>query len=239
MLGRFVGAAIALTATACSFDPSGLTGGAADVDAPTAATDGRPPIDAPTGGGPDAPTQCGDADGDTVCDAQDRCPGHDDRHDLDSDGTPDDCDDWDCGAQKPSISLPASTGSSLNASIELWSWNFGPNVVEVSPGASLGYGDTVAMRDSNGGCTGCNDQVEIGWADGARFQCVDFGDPPQSQTQRRVLVDTVTMPTSPGRHDVVIKVAQASSCTAGGGSRVNGWWEAAPTQPIVAAVCVR
>ena len=35
---------------------------------------------------------CGDDDGDSVCDALDRCMGHDDRLDADSDGVPDGCD---------------------------------------------------------------------------------------------------------------------------------------------------
>lgn len=33
-----------------------------------------------------------DTDGDTVCDVDDRCPGHDDRNDRDGDGIPDACD---------------------------------------------------------------------------------------------------------------------------------------------------
>jgi hypothetical protein len=38
------------------------------------------------------PEACPDADGDGVCDADDRCPGHDDRLDADGDSVPDGCD---------------------------------------------------------------------------------------------------------------------------------------------------
>ncbi len=40
----------------------------------------------------DVPTECPDSDGDGVCDADDRCPGHDDRLDEDGDTVPDGCD---------------------------------------------------------------------------------------------------------------------------------------------------
>lgn len=56
------------------------------IDAPTdAATDAA--IDAPI----DAPP-CPDADGDTICDVLDICPGHDDRLDADADTVPNGCD---------------------------------------------------------------------------------------------------------------------------------------------------
>ena len=222
---------------ACAFDPTGLPSGATD-GRPSGDPDGAIAIDAP-GASIDAPGPCPDDDGDTVCDSADRCPGSDDRRDHDADGNPDSCDDWDCGPTRPTISLPVSTGGTLNASIELWSFNFGPNVIELAPGATIGFGDTVALRDSNNACTSCNDQVEVGFAGGARFQCVDFGDPQQGVTQRQLRTGTVTAPATPGRHDVVIKVAQAGNCNSDGGSRVDGWWQSAPTGPIVAAVCVR
>ena len=237
-LGLYLGGLTA-TVAACAFDPTGLPPGGNNDGRPADPDGAVATIDAP---GPlpiDAPGPCSDDDGDTVCNNVDRCPGSDDRRDADSDGTPDGCDDWDCGPTRPTISLPASTGGNLNASIELWSFNFGPNVVELAPGATIGFGDTVALRDSNNACTNCNDQVEVGFAGGARFQCVDFGDPQQGVTQRQLRTGSVTAPSAPGRHDVVIKVAQAGNCTSGGGSRVDGWWESVPTAPIVAAVCVR
>jgi hypothetical protein len=46
----------------------------------------------------DPDTGCPDRDGDGVCDADDRCPGHDDRLDADGDGMPDGCDRCDVGS---------------------------------------------------------------------------------------------------------------------------------------------
>lgn len=239
MWPRRLGLCVVGLAAGCAFDPTGLP--------PGTTSDGRPAdpdaavvaIDAPVTPVIDAPGPCPDDDGDGVCNATDRCPGSNDTVDHDGDGNPDGCDDWDCGPTRPSINLPVSTGGSINAAIELWSFNFGPNVIELSPGATVGFGDTVALRDDNNGCGNCNDQVEVGFAGGARFQCVDFGNPQQGVTQRQIRTGTITAPSTPGRHDVVIKVAQAGNCNSDGSTRVNGWWPPAPTSPIVAAVCVR
>lgn len=238
MRARRLGLGLVALAAGCSFDPNGLPPGGGG-DGPRADPDAQVgAIDAP-GSTIDAPGPCPDDDGDTVCNTTDRCPGSDDRVDHDSDGTPDGCDDWDCGPTRPTIALPASTTGNIVAAIELWSFNFGPNVVELAPGATIGFGDTVALRDNNNGCGNCNDQVEVGFADGGRFQCVDFGNPQQGVTQRQLRTGTVTAPTAPGRHDVVIKVAQAGGCNTDNDQRVDGWWQSAPTTPIVAAVCVR
>lgn len=233
---RLAGACAVAMVAACAFDPSGLP--TSGTDGATGGPDGSgPTVDAPPGT-IDGPTACLDDDNDTVCNGADHCPGSDDRRDADSDGTPDGCDDWDCGPTRPSISLPASTGGSVNGTIELWSFNFGPNVVELSPGATIGFGDTLSIRDTNDDCPGCLDQIEVGFADGARFQCVDFGNPSQDIPQRMIRTGTVTAPTAPGRHDVVMQVAQANNCNSG--SRVMGWWQQPPTSaPLVAAVCVR
>ncbi|MBK9034746.1 MAG: hypothetical protein IPL61_26355 [Myxococcales bacterium] len=238
MRGPGIGALALALVAGCAFDPS-ARGTSGDDDAPTG-PDARAELDAPDPLSIDAPGPCPDDDGDTVCNIGDRCPGQDDRQDRDADGTPDACDAWDCGPTAPSINLPTSTGGDLNATMEAWSFGFDGNVIEVSPGAQLLFGDSVAMRDSNDACTGCNDQIEVGWAAGARFQCFDFGNPTQSQTQRQTRVaQQITMPTTPGRHDVVLQVAQAGNCTGNGGERVNGWYRTVPTAPIVAAVCVR
>lgn len=239
MLGRAVGACL-LVMTGCAFDPSALGPGQADPDARVTTTDGARAVDAPGPLPPDAPAGCPDDDGDTVCNNGDRCPGQDDRQDRDGDGAPDACDGWDCGPTAPSINLPASTGGDLNATMEAWSFAFDGNVIEASPGEQVLFGDSVTMRDSNDNCPGCNDQVEVGWAAGARFQCLDFGNPSQDQTVRQTRVaQQLTIPSTPGRHDVVLQVAQAGNCGGSGGERMNGWYRTVPTSPIVAAVCVR
>ena len=66
-----------------------------------------------------AGTATGDSDGDGVCDASDVCPGGDDTVDTDGDGTPDDCDNYNCSDELISqfSSDPLThqgTGSSLS-----------------------------------------------------------------------------------------------------------------------------
>ena len=51
-----------------------------------------PPVEPDVIDVPDVPDACPDSDGDGVCNADDRCPGHDDRLDGDGDSVPDGCD---------------------------------------------------------------------------------------------------------------------------------------------------
>lgn len=56
---------------------------------------------------------CSDVDADSVCDADDRCAGHDDRIDSDADGTPDGCDVCPSAA---SAGATCGAGQACNAS---------------------------------------------------------------------------------------------------------------------------
>jgi IPT/TIG domain len=74
---------------------------------------------------------CSDVDADSVCDANDRCPGYDDRIDSDADGTPDGCDACPSAA---SAGLTCGNGQACNATgscVELLcdAWAHGPGVV--------------------------------------------------------------------------------------------------------------
>ena len=66
------------------------------------------------------PSNCPDADGDNVCDANDVCPGFDDLQDADNDGIPDGCDA--CSNQTtnfPTSSLSHSGTGSTSTSVSL------------------------------------------------------------------------------------------------------------------------
>jgi hypothetical protein len=213
---------------ACSFQRGGAVGGDDD------GGDDAPPVDAAVTV-PDA--GCDDDDADGVCNTADICADNDDRLDGDGDGKPDGCDDWKCGAQKPSD--PGLFGivgiGSGTSTLSFISFGNGP-VAAVAPGQQLelGYSYGIQVGCPNAAGT-CRAQIEFGIGD-VRLGCL-FDDTVVSTVGETDFGQDVDMaaPTTPGLYQLRAKVATVST-GCGNGTSFTG--NPPPEQQTFAILCV-
>ena len=216
----------AVLVSACTFAPTGLSPTLGDDD-----DDDDVPVDARAVDAIaiDSMPGCLDDDDDDVCNQDDDCQGHDDRLDVDGDGTPDGCDDWSCGATRPSVTLPVTIEGGLT--IREVSIDGGGAVEELGRNANAVVGVRYTCVDDN---RGPQDKLELGVADGIRLSCRRPSDQILGWTAPPIGFNTG------GSHRVVsltAQVAHENNCSSG--DREDGWADAAPDEPIIGVICVR
>jgi hypothetical protein len=214
-----------ILASACSFSGEpGSPGGDDGVDAP------RPPDATPDARCPD-----GDADGDTVCDSAEKCPGKNDLADDDADGIPDDCDDWRCGVK------PAPPGTPVSVATPNRQWSASSptigtlRLVVAKPNVAFDYMFEYMMtvHCASGGT--CKAQLEIGMSPPiGRLGCaadrdVDDNDPTSDSAAGQLMA-----PATPGVYEIRLNAAQMVGCGTG-----NLWYGAPPGgESTIAKLCV-
>jgi hypothetical protein len=104
----------------------------------------------------DAGPSCPDSDHDGVCDAVDKCPGHDDRKDQDGDGVPDACDVCPGGDDKVDTDHDGV-----------------PDVCDVCPNDAHDDSDHDTVCDSADKCPGFDDRIDSD-GDGVPDGCDPF-----------------------------------------------------------------
>ena len=233
---RFV--AVLMVVSGCSFSqgtaPQRLDSGTTGTDSAGQAIDASTVSDA---------TSCADSDGDTICNAVDKCPGFDDRLDADGDTIPDGCDTWPCGATPV---MPSSTvtqdevAGGSHRITSLTGTKLGGSVLRVvAPGASVSVTTTYSITDCIS--PGAIDQIEVGLVTGTREACI-YDANPQGNGAGNCGVQTTgsptmtfTAPTTPGRYDFRFRIGQDYAC-----ADHTGWWTNVPPGPAttVAILCV-
>lgn len=224
-MGCYRALVLALVVVGCQYQAPAA--GDVDSDAP-AQPDGPPPPDT-------SQPACGDADGDTVCDEDDTCPGSDDKADTDGDGLADGCDDWPCG------SLPAAPSATVTVGNTTWgatlsNVNFGGSTrVVAAKNADVSLSFDYAIHDSS--CPGnCIDQIEVGIITGKRQKCPFDQAVQKNQNVTGSRTTTLRVPTTSGLHTVRYGLGQNFSCTA---NNANDWWQGEPPDAhTIAIVCV-
>lgn len=215
-----------LVATACSF--SSPKGSQAD--------DGG---DDDNGGDDDTdpPPTCPDADKDTTCDAADKCPGHDDRKDADTDGIADGCDDWPCGMTKPGD--PGGVMSDEGSDGRDWGATFinigDDRRLVVNAGQPFNARFTWGLTINCGGSqNSCPAQVEIGYGQ-TRTGCVYDNDVGDDAFIAITFSGQLTAPATSGMHELRLNAGRNASCGTG-----TSWYGGDPgSDSTIAILCVR
>jgi hypothetical protein len=189
------------------------------------------------GGGTAGPPMCAadDADCDTVPDAADRCPGHDDRADADGDGIPDGCDDWPCGLK------PDDPGSSMTDGQIATGRSWGANNIQigamrrlvVAPGAMFDaqFDWWIFLK-----CVGstCSAQAEIGYG-GARSSCIFDGTVSDLDRHDGRFEQQLMAPPTAGVHELRLNAGRNAACGTG-----TSWYAGDPgSDSTIAILCVR
>jgi hypothetical protein len=210
-------------AAACSFSaPNGGGGGGGDDDGSG-------------GGGIDAPPPCADDDGDTVCNAADKCPGKDDRPDADGDGVPDDCDDWPCGAKPADPGDPMGDSSSDGRGWSAAGINIGMSRRVVVPAgqqysAQFGWGMIISCFQQSF----CRAQIELGYG-ATRAGCIYDNFVEAGRLITGGYNGQLTAPAVPGVYELRLNVGRSSSCGSG-----TSWYGGDPGgDSTIAVLCVR
>ncbi len=216
-----------LLLAACSFDAPG-SGDSSD-DGGGGDDDG--------GGGPVEPPGCpdGDDDGDAACNAADRCQGHDDRLDIDSDGTADGCDDWPCGLkpEDPGELMSDAAGDGRNWGA--WPIDIGDDRrVVATPGQQFPVAFRWGLYFQCGQQGSCRGQVEIGYGT-TRVGCVYDNTVPDELLFRNDYSGQLTAPTTPGVYEIRLNAGRGTSCGTG-----MSWYGGDPgDDSTIAILCVR
>jgi hypothetical protein len=187
------------------------------------------------GRGPDGTPPCADDDGDTVCNADDKCPGKDDRADADADGVPDGCDDWPCGAKPDDPGDPmldAAPGRSWTASfITIGSSRRVVAAAGQPFNARFGWGIRINCPPTQ---TTCKAQVEIGYG-ATRTGCIYDGTVPDDQLLVNAFNAPITAPAAPGVYELRLNAGEWTSC----GDSQQPWYGGDPgNESTIAIVCV-
>lgn len=190
-------------------------------------------VDADGDGVPDGCDPCpgdnpDDQDGDGVCDSEDVCTGSDDAVDADGDGVPDGCDPCPIdGPAAPGIELPVS-GSGITISSA--SINGGGNVAVVNPGQTFSV--TLAYSVVDCGCSGCLDEIEVGFVPGGGPSYCAYQGVPGCQGASGTDTSQMTAPSGPGVYDIRFNLRQDYVCG-------TSWWGPEPGDVrTVASICV-
>ena len=111
----------------------------------------------------------------------------------------------------------------------------GGNVAVVDRSAMISLSLSYSITDC--ACTGCIDQIEVGWVPGARLFCAYDNNPRCSTASTGTSTQMVTTPSSPGLYDLRFGLAQDYSCFQGGRT---DWFTGAPSAAgRVGVICVR
>lgn len=216
---------VPLVATACSF--SSPRGSQAD--------DGG---DDDNGGDDDTdPPMCAaDDDKDGVCNDADKCAGHDDRKDADTDGIADGCDDWPCGLK------PNDPGGAMSDSgSEGRSWyaafiNIGNSRrALVTAGQPFDAQFTWSLLiNCGGGQATCRAQAEFGYG-AMRAGCLYDNNVSDEQLRVSTFDGQLTAPATPGVHELRLNAGRATDCGTG-----TSWYGGDPgPESTIAILCVR
>jgi hypothetical protein len=179
-----------------------------------------------------------DSDGDGVCNSMDACAAGPDDEDEDGDAIADACDDWPCGV-KPASPAASVTWQTPNENVTLSMIDvqtMGQRAV-VSPGAVFPVAARYSIVDCQ--CTGCIDQIEIGFHDIGKAACLYNGNPggsncntPTTGAETRM----VTAPMTPGVYQLRFNRGNDNTCQNNG-----AWWDDTPPGAgnTFALVCVK
>jgi hypothetical protein len=209
---------------------------ACSFSSPEVAPGDGPPGDG-GGSGSDAPPACadGDADGDTVCNAADKCPGQDDRADADSDGNPDGCDDWPCGVK------PDDPGSNMTDGDLGSGRGWGATNIQIgtmrrlvaAPGAAFAARFDWWVLLNCAGST-CPAQIEFGYGS-TRSGCIFEGTVDDFDTFDSSFDMPLTAPPTPGVHELRLNAGRNAECGTG-----TTWYGGDPGESsTIAILCVR
>lgn len=186
--------------------------------------------------GDDAGTGCFDADGDTICDADDKCAGHDDRVDVDGDEIVDGCDDWPCGVKPNAPGEQMSDSGSEGRSWAATFINIGDNrravVTAGQPfNARFQWG---LLIDCGAGQSSCRAQVEVGYGT-TRSSCIFDDNVPEKTFISLNFNGQLTAPATPGVHELRLNAGRATACGTG-----TSWYGGDPgPDSTIAILCVR
>jgi hypothetical protein len=170
-----------------------------------------------------------DSDGDGSCDSMDACPGSDDRDDGDDDTIPDGCDDWPCGTEP---TVPGSVSRDGATITEVDIEGSGRTAV-VARGSMVTVELDYEIVDCM--CSGCWDQIEVGWVPGPRLDCVYHGQPGCS-ADRGAPTRDFRAPMTAGSYDLRFFRAQDYSCYEHGR---DDWWLGMPdARTTIGVICV-
>lgn len=219
---------VALLAS-CSFAPGALPGtSATDATADSAFdTPACVGLDSDGDGVNDPCDACpndspNDPDGDGVCTSVDSCPAGPDDADEDGDSIANACDDWPCG-EKPAAPPAIVTWATANENVSL-------STVDVSSMGNRAVVDASSMVSVSASysiidcqCTGCIDQIEVGFHTIGKAACLYNGNPqgggncstPTLGVQTRMFM----APSTPGVYELRFNRGNDSSCQANG-----AWW---------------
>jgi hypothetical protein len=223
MLSRWLAAPLlAAGAAGCTFDPP--SGGSPDPGAPDGGL--------PDGAIPDAP--CADDDGDTICNAADRCATGDDRLDADQDQIPDACDDWPCGARPDDPGDPMLDGAPGRGwSAALISIGQARRLV-ASPGESFSAVFAWTMFVDCGVPAACPAQLEVGYG-AQRTGCVAELAVASGTATTGAFGGSLRAPAAPGPYELRLNAARNAACGTG-----DAWFGGDPgPESTIAYVCVR
>ena len=205
---------------ACSFtspDPFATDGGPGDT--------GNTPTDGTPG--------CADDDHDTICNTADKCAGQDDRLDADTDGIPDGCDDWPCGAK------PNDPGDANDLAVgRVWGAdmiNIGTSRrVVAQPGQAFNVSFHWGVIIFCGAPGSCRTQVEIGYGS-TRLGCIFDGNVPDQQFTDDTHSSQLTAPMTPNVYEIKLQAARRTSCGTG-----TQWYNGTPGgNSTIAFLCVK
>lgn len=191
-----------------------------------------------SGSGSDAPLPCagdGDDDGDTVCNAADKCPGQDDRADVDGDGSPDGCDDWPCGLKPDDpggTMLDGDLGSGRGWGAEDIQIGNMRRLV-VAPGAAFtARFDWWVLLNCVGST--CPAQIELGYGS-TRSGCIFDGIVDDFDRFDDRFDMQLTAPPTPGVYELRLNAGRNAECGDG-----ESWYGGDPGESsTIAVLCVR
>jgi hypothetical protein len=177
-------------------------------------------------------TGCDDDDGDGVCNSDDACPGGDDSMDVDGDGRPDDCDA--CPIDGPAATaIPSTvTDPSTNITISNVSLNSVGNVITLNGGDMLTVDLDYSIMDCD--CTGCIEQIEIGFVPGTTFSYCAYDALPGCSGDTGSDTTTLRAPAASGVYYIRFGRAQDYDC-----DHTDWWMGTPPASRTIAAICVR
>jgi hypothetical protein len=170
-----------------------------------------------------------DSDGDGSCDSMDACPGSDDRDDGDDDTIPDGCDDWPCGTE-PTVAGSVSRDGATITEVDI---EGSGRTAVVARGSMVTVELDYEIVDCM--CSGCWDQIEVGWVPGPRLDCVYHGQPGCS-ADRGAPTRDFRAPMTAGSYDLRFFRAQDYSCYEHGR---DDWWLGMPdARTTIGVICV-
>lgn len=213
----------------CSFTPGSLPQSSPQ-DAPADIPDDINACAGPDGDGDGVNDPCDpcpddiadDSDDDGVCDSVDMCSGGPDDADADADTIADACDDWPCGA-KPQAPSATVMWDTANENVTLSAINVAASGQLAAVAASSALSVTASYSIVDCQCSGCIDQIEIGFHTIGKAACLYNGNPNGNGNCTTVTTGTatraLTSPATPGVYELRFNRGNDTSCQTNG-----AWW---------------